>query len=161
MPPRDASLSAALAELDNGRIFESIEQLKQIVRVDPLNASPYFYLSTLYTEMGEYTVADRYLQRAIQLDPKRGVHYYQRGVIRFRQKQWRPALQLFKQALETGAGNNEAAVWRSIGDVQEELFDRDAALQAYTQALRIQPRDARTRLALGRFYLERGERTWL
>jgi tetratricopeptide (TPR) repeat protein len=38
-----------------------------------------------------------------------------------------------------------------------ELFDRDAALQAYTQSLRLQPGDPRTRLALGRFYQERGE----
>src|SRR5262249_48851884 len=44
-----------------------------------------------------------------------------------------------------------------IGDVQLDLFDRDAALQAYTEALRIQPQDARTRLALGRFYLDKGE----
>jgi tetratricopeptide (TPR) repeat protein len=57
--------------------------------------------------------------------------------------------------LEFGAGNTEAAVWRSIGDAQGELFDRDAALQAYETALRIQPQDVATRLALGRFYLER------
>src|SRR5262249_23458740 len=48
-------------------------------------------------------------------------------------------------------------VWKSIGDVKLELFDRDAALQAYTEALRLQPRDAQTRLALGQFYLGRGQ----
>jgi len=91
------------------------------------------------------------------MNPGQGVHYHQLGLIRYRQKQWRPALGFFKQALEFGVGNNQAAVWRSIGDVQVELFDRDAALQAYETALGIQPQDAKTLFTLGRFYLERSE----
>src|SRR5262249_10974415 len=124
---------------------------------NPGDGTSYFYLSTLYTQMREYAVAERYLQRAMQINPKQGAHYYQLGLIRYRQKQWVAALDLFKQALELGSGSNDARVWRSIGDVQLDLFNRDAALQAYTQALRLQPRDAQTRLALGRFYLDRGE----
>jgi tetratricopeptide (TPR) repeat protein len=151
------SLSSALEELNKGRVLESIEQFKQIIRSDPANEPAYYYLSTLYTELKEYDVAERYLQRAIDVNPRQGTHYHQLGVIRFRQKQWRAALGFFKQALELGAGKNEAAVWRSIGDVQVELFDREAALQAYETALRIQPQDAHTRFALGRFYLERNE----
>src|SRR5215831_2147145 len=157
MPSPDASISSALAELNKGRVLESIEQFKKILRSDPANDRAYFYLSTLYTEMNELEVAERYVRRAMDVNPGQGVHLHQLGLIRFRQKQWRPALMFFKQALEAGVGNNEAAVWRSIGDVQVELFDRDAALQAYETALRIQPQDARTRLALGRFNLERSE----
>jgi len=157
MPSRDPSLSAALADLNKGHVLESIQQLKQIVRSDPNNGSAWFYLSALYTEMKEYAFAERYLQRAIQVGPKQGEHYFQLGIIRYRQSQWRPALELFEQALAIGSRRNEASVWRSIGDVQLELFDREAALHAYTEALRIQPDDARTRLALGRFYLQRGE----
>jgi Tfp pilus assembly protein PilF len=147
----------ALAELEKGHVLESIQKLKEIVRTDPQNESAYFYLSTLYTRMNEYALAERYIQRGIDINPKQGAYYHQFGLIRFRQKQWRPALDLFKQALDVGAGNNSAAVWKSIGDVQLELFDRDAALQAYTQALRLQPREPQTHLALGRFYLDRGE----
>jgi protein O-GlcNAc transferase len=147
----------ALAELEKGHVLESIQKLKEIVRTDPQNESAYFYLSTLYTRMNEYVLAERYIQRGIDINPKQGAYYHQFGLIRFRQKQWRPALDLFKQALDVGAGNNSAAVWKSIGDVQLELFDRDAALQAYTQALRLQPREPQTHLALGRFYLDRGE----
>jgi len=157
MPSGDASLSSALAELNKGRVLEGIERLRQVLQSDPANGPAYFYLSTLYTELRQYDVAERYLQRAMDVSPKRGVYYHQLGLIRYRQQQWRPALQFFKQALEFGAGSYEAAVWRSIGDVQVELFDREAALQAYETALRIQPNDAPTRLALGRFYLERSK----
>jgi tetratricopeptide (TPR) repeat protein len=107
--------------------------------------------------MGQYAVAERYLQRAMEINPRQGVYYHQQGLIRYRQKQWRAALELFNRALEVGSGSNEASVWRSIGDVQLELFDREAAVQAYTESLRLQPRDARTHFALGRFYLDKGE----
>jgi tetratricopeptide (TPR) repeat protein len=157
MQSHDASLSAALTELEKGRVLESIQQLKEIVRANPTDAFGYFYLSTVYTQMNEYSVAERYIKRAMEINPRQGAYSHQLGLIRYHQKQWSAALALFKQALEIGSGNNDARVWRSIGDVQLELFDRDAALQAYSEALRIQPRDAQTRLALGRFYIERGD----
>lgn len=157
MASRDAAVSSALAELEKGRVLESIEQFKEILRANPADGTSYFYLSTLYNQMNEYGVAERYLKRAMELNPKQGAHYYQLGLIRYRQKQWVAALDLFKQALELGSGNNNERVWRSIGEVQLELFDRDAALQAFSEALRLQPRDTLTHLAVGRFYLERGD----
>jgi tetratricopeptide (TPR) repeat protein len=157
MAPADTSLSAALDDLNKGRLLESIQKFRQIVRSNPANGSAWFYLSTLYTGMNQYDLAERYLRRAMEVGPKQAAHYYQLGMIRYRQNQWRPALESFQQALMMGSGQNEASVWRGIGDVQLELFDRDAALHAYMEALRIDARDARTRLALGRFYLQRGE----
>src|SRR5215831_20418167 len=140
MPSRDASVSSALAELEKGRVLESIQQFKEIIRTNPADSSSYFYLSTLYTQMNEYAIAEHYLKRAMELSPGQGAHYYQLGVIRDRQKQWAAAQDFFKQALQLGTGNNDARVWRSLGDVQLELFNRDGALQAYTEALRLQPR---------------------
>src|SRR5712675_770386 len=81
---RDSSLSAALAELDKGHILESIQQLKQIVQTNPANGPAYFYLSTLYTQMGEPAVAERYVRRAIEINPKQGEYYHQLGLIRYR-----------------------------------------------------------------------------
>jgi superkiller protein 3 len=154
---RDVSLSSALAELGAGHVLESIQQLKQVVRTDPANDSACFYLSSLYNQLNEYNVAERYIQRALDINPKQGAYYHQLGLIRYRQKQWRAALDLFKKASEIGSGNKTAAVWKSIGDAQLELFDRDAALEAYMKALQVQPHDAQTHVALGRFYLDRGE----
>src|SRR5262249_5283478 len=157
MSSRDAYLSSALQELNKGRVIESIEQLKSLLRADATNGGAYFYLSIVYTQMSELDAAERYLRRAMELGPNQASHYYQLGVIRYRQKQWRAALGFFNQALQFKPGSNEAAVWRSIGDVQVELFDRAAALEAYEKAVAVQPRDAATQFALGRFYLERSE----
>ena len=159
MPSRDSSLSAALADLNKGRIVESIQQLKQIVRGDPTNASAYFYLSTLYTQMGEHAVAERYIQRAIDINPKQGEYYHQLGLIRFAKNNGQQPWDCSNRRCKSVRERTKARVWKSIGDVELELFNRDAALEAYTQALRVQPDDAQTRLALGEFYLERGSRT--
>jgi tetratricopeptide (TPR) repeat protein len=156
MPTSDGSLANALANLNQGRVLQSISQLKEIIRSDPSNAPANFYLSTLYTQMADFDVAERYLRRAMEGGPPQAAYYHQLGLIRYRQKQWRAALTLFNQALEIGARNTAAVVWRSIGDVQLELFDRDAALQAYEAALRIAPDDAQAQLALGQLYLDRG-----
>jgi tetratricopeptide (TPR) repeat protein len=157
MAARDVSVASALSELNRGRILQGIDQFRQIIRTDPANDQAYFYLATLYTQLNEYAAAERFLQRAMELKPNEGLHYYQLGLIRYRQKQWQAALGQLQRALDLGAGNNEAAVWRAIGDVQVELFDRDAALQAYETAVRIQPRDAGTRLGAGRFYIDRSQ----
>jgi tetratricopeptide (TPR) repeat protein len=155
--PQNVSISSALAELNEGRILEAIEKFKEIIRSDPANGTAYFYLATLYTEMGEYELAERYLERSMEVNTRQDGHYYQFGVIRSKQKQWQPALAFFEQALQLGAGAYEAAAWRGIGDAQVELFDRDAAFKAYENALRVQPNDARTRLSIGRLYLERSQ----
>jgi tetratricopeptide (TPR) repeat protein len=107
--------------------------------------------------MKEFEAAERYLRRAMEVNPNRGAHYYQLGLIRFRQEQWPAALDFFNKALQLGVGNDEAVVWRSIGDTQAQLVDREAALRAYDTSLHLRPRDAATRLALGRFHLERSE----
>src|SRR5215467_13316700 len=83
----NGAISAALADLDSGRVLESILQLKRILQSDPTNGPACFYLSTIYTEMKEYDVAERLLRRAMEVNSKQGQLYYQLGLIRYRQKQ--------------------------------------------------------------------------
>ena len=59
MPSRDAAVSAALSELEKGRALESIQQFKDIIRANPADASSYFYLSTLYTQLRRVTEVAR------------------------------------------------------------------------------------------------------
>ncbi len=150
-----AELAAALAELNRGKVYEAIVTLKRIVPDDPDFGAANFYLSSLYTEMGRFDTARRYVERAIETDRKRGVYYHQLGVVHYREGRRRDALAAFEQALKLGVGGDAAAVWRDIGRVHADLLNWDEALRAYGDAARIQPKDAKTRLALGQFYLDR------
>src|SRR5262245_59490351 len=91
----DVALPAALAALNSGKILDAIDKLKQIVRKETDSGPAYYYLARIYTEMGELTSAESYLNRAITVDPKKGAYYFQLGMIRQRQKKSREALALF------------------------------------------------------------------
>jgi tetratricopeptide (TPR) repeat protein len=157
MSPRERSLPAALADLNAGKVFDAVDKLKQLAREQTESGPAYYYLARIYTEMGELDAAERYLNRAIAADPKKGVYSYQSGVIRQRQKKSSEALALFERALSLGVGADEAAVWRNIGNARAQLFEREGALEAYERSIQIEPNDARTRLALGQFLLDKDD----
>ena len=152
-----AATAAALAEINKGNLFEGVRLLKEITRREPSSAPAYFYLSSLYAGTGRYETAYRYLVTAMKANPGQGAYYHQLGIIR-RYEGCRPeALAAFQQALSAGMGKDEVTVWRHIGEVQVDLLASNEAMQAYTNALRIDPSDARAHLALGRLYLDRNE----
>jgi tetratricopeptide (TPR) repeat protein len=153
----DATVNAGLVELNKGNIFESIRIFKQIVRAEPSSPAASFYLSGIYTGMGRYGTAYGYLKTAMKDNMGQGAYYHQLGVIR-RYEGCRPeALTAFQQALKAGMGNGEAASWRQIGDLQEDLLDWDKALAPTRTSCALQPDDAGAHLALGRLYLNRND----
>ena len=155
--PSQPDTAAAFAKINEGNVFEGIRMLKEITRTDSSSASAYFYLSSLYTRMGRYDTAYRYLQVAMKVNPGQGAYHNQLGIIRRYEGCQAEALTAFQQALRAGMGKEEVSVWRQIGEVQVDLLAWDRAVEAYANALRLEPRHAGTRLALGRLYLERND----
>ena len=149
-----------LARTQQGKLLRRrFEQLKEIVRDRTFIAlPPHFYLSSLYTGMGRYVTAYRYLATAMKDNPGQGAYYHQLGVIR-RYEGCRPeALAAFQQALRAGMGKDEAAAWRHIGDVQVDLLALgQGALTRTRMRSGFDPNDAGAHLALGRLYLDRND----
>src|SRR5262245_8378324 len=152
-----AAIGAAVAELNKGNVFEGVRQLKEIVRAEPSSPAAYFYLSGIYTGLGRNATAYRYLDAAIKANPAQGIYYHQLGMIRRREGCRPEALAAFQQALQKGVGKEESTVWRRVGDAYADLLSFDKALEAYENALKIEPNDAAAHLALGNFYLDRNK----
>ena len=151
------ALTGALEELNKGKLFEGFRMLKEIVRTEPSSAPAHFYLSSLYTRMGRYLTAFRHLSTAMEANPGQGAHYHQLGVIRLFEGCRPEALTAFQQALRIGMGKDEVSVWRHIGDLQMDMLRSNEAIEAYTNALRLDSSDAGAHLALGRLYLDRND----
>lgn len=147
-------LTAALDELNKGNVFEAIRKLKLAL---PENPQANFYLSGIYTRMGRYDTAYRYLSSAIQGNPTQAAYYDQLGLIRQYEGCRPEALAAFRQALMLGMKNEEAMVWHHIGDVHVGLLEWDKAVDAFRNTLRLRPDDAGAHLALGRIYLDRND----
>lgn len=152
-----SAVTAALSEINKGNIFEGLRRLKDVVRADPSSDSANFYLSSLYTGIGRYDTAYRHLEASMKANPGRGAYYDQLGLIRRHEGCGAEALVAFQQALRAGIGKDEGTVWRHIGDLQVELLAPDSAIEAYEQALRLEPNDAASHLALGKLYLDRND----
>jgi tetratricopeptide (TPR) repeat protein len=150
-------LDSALDDLDSGRVFEAVEGLTEIVRDDATASAANFYLSIIYTDIGQLEMARDFLVRALDIDPDESKFHYQLGSILNRTGDRVAAQSAFQNAVDLGMGGDEAAPWREIGDVLVLLVEREAALEAYQSAVELQPENARNRLALGGSYLDRNE----
>jgi tetratricopeptide (TPR) repeat protein len=154
-PQETTAVTAAVAELNKGNVFEGVRQLKEIVRAESSPGPALFYLSTLYTNLGRNDIAFRLLQAAMQANPKQTAYYHQLGIIR-RWEGCRPeALAAFQQALRGGSGKDASVTWRNIGDLYVDLVELDKAVEAYRNAIESNPGDAASHLALGKLYLDR------
>jgi tetratricopeptide (TPR) repeat protein len=149
-------VTAALEELNRGNVFEAIHKLKLTLQENP-QPQAYFYLSGIYTRMGRYDAAYRYLSSALQGNPQQAAYYDQLGLIRRYEGCRLEAMAAFRHALKLGMQNEEATLWRHIGEVHVDLLELDKAIDAFRNALRLRAGDAGTHLALGRIYLDRND----
>jgi tetratricopeptide (TPR) repeat protein len=148
-------LSAVVADLNKGKVFDAVRQLKEIVRAEPSAHAAYFYLSTVYTSLGRNENAYRYLEAAMKASPGQGAYYHQLGVMRSREGCRPEALAAFQLALQAGMGNNQSQTWRHVGDLYVDLLVPDKAEGAYLNAIKFDPNDAAAHLSLGKLYLDR------
>jgi tetratricopeptide (TPR) repeat protein len=99
-------------------------------------------------DLGRLDKAAANYEESINLDQRSGnqrglaVTQIQLGTIRFYQKRYREALDIFSQALDTFTELNEpgtvAVVWHQIGMVHRETGNYDKAEEAYRQSLSIE-----------------------
>ncbi len=153
----DRPLVRALDDLNSGRVFEAVEGLTGMVQADPAASNAYFYLSVIHTEAGQLDMARGFIERALDGQPEEGKFHYQLGVILHRSDDRVAARSALRNALELGMDGDEAAAMRELGDVHVLLLEHGAALEAYRNAVELEPGDARNRLALGQYYLDQHE----
>ena len=141
---------------EGGTIYEQLKELKRTLAWGSGSADTYVQLGTIHTRMGQYDVAYRYLQKAIELEPDNASHHIKAGLILLHLRKFLEGLEEFNKALTDPSEENRAKAWRNMGHIYREQVRWDQAVQAFRQALRFQP-DSDTYLALGKIYLERNQ----
>ncbi len=147
-------LDAAMQDLDAGRIYEALANLKQVIHRQPDCTDAYFYLGTIYAGMHQYQMSTHYARKAIELDPRKGAYHNLLGAILLEDRNAQDALKELYQALTDKRIKQPEKVWTNIGYAREQLLQWDDAIRAFNSALRIRHDDVQVQVALAKAYVQ-------
>lgn len=88
-----------LEMLDNGKVNEGVEKLKEALQLFP---SYYLALERLgleHVKLGKYDTAREYLSKALEINSTGASCYYAMGVIHYQSKQWPEAVEALRRGL--------------------------------------------------------------
>ena len=142
--PSLEALHAYSLALDQGRIvvrLEAIPHLRRAIEIDPNFAMAHATLAGLYRNTGRTTEAAPLAQRAFELRDR--VSERERFFISWRyymdmQQAWDKALELSTSWAKTYP--REAFAFNSVGLANSSLGQQERAIEAYREAMRLDPR---------------------
>jgi tetratricopeptide (TPR) repeat protein len=142
-PSLDALHAYSLALSDGREVprLESIPQLKRAIELDPTFAMAHAQLSAVYANTYQSALAPAYSKRAFELRDR--VSERERFFISWRY--YRDAVQAWDKGLElarswTAAYPREAFAFNSLGAALIRFGDFDASVEAFRQAIRLDPK---------------------
>lgn len=137
--PEDFYLREAFAEFlqSTGELPAATKQWDQILELLPHDYLAWFQRGRLRSELGRFPEAEADLNQAIRLRPSLTEAWFERGNIRSRQNHWEAALADFDQARRQRPQDPMLCCARARA--LEKLKRRTEAIQAYQEALRLNP----------------------
>ena len=101
----------------------------------------------IYAKKGNYTMAVRCYDEAIQQYPFDASFYYNKGVAFNKTNRAREAVALFKKAIDLEP--NFASAWYDLANSQKQIEDLPTAEASYKQALKLAPKHMKAWFNLG------------
>lgn len=151
----------AYAFLRENKPADSLKEYTRAASMEKPSASMLEHVGQDYVLLGDWTDADKWTLRAVQMNPSEADAWYGLGRIRYSEQRFSDALPCFRKALELSP--KSVKVENNLGLTYEALNQVDAAAAAYRQAIEWQnqgPRDQQSEeplLNLGVVLLHRGE----
>jgi tetratricopeptide (TPR) repeat protein len=118
---------------------EAIEWLGKAIEVMPeaAGAGLYFLRAEACSEVGEYAQEIMDLNKAIELEPTKGIFFGHRGISYFKLGDYRAAVADFSKFIEFGPAN--AMSYNNRGVAYLKLGNRQAAIMDYKRAVDLDP----------------------
>ncbi|HON77863.1 MAG TPA: tetratricopeptide repeat protein [Spirochaetota bacterium] len=150
------NLSMALGK--EGDTVSSMEYLKRAAEADGIGKVAHranSKLGVMFTQMGDYDIAEKYLKRAIAVNPKDPVDRYNLGIVNLKQNEKEKALQQFIKAEELG--KEDSKIMENLGEAYLSLKEYDKSLNAYNKLLDVNRRDVRVLSRIAEIFYEKGD----
>lgn len=136
-------------------VLRDLRQAIQDVRRDPADADAYVRRGAAYRELNRPAQAAEDYSKAIQLGKTDGQIYLTRSKCRHMAGRSQAALQDARIALDLMPTN--PLCYHRLADIYCDLRDYDAASNAYSQGLAIDPTDAALHGCFGNMYRQQGD----
>ena len=141
-------------QIDSGHYEQAIELLKKSLQLDTTTDAR-LALGTAYVAAEKYDLAEIYLKKVIEIDPKRAGAYDQLGAVYRKIHKFKEAENMFKKALLLQSRN--AVIYNNYALLKMDLGRTEEARQNWERALELDP-DCHFALSnLSWFYFARHE----
>ena len=129
--------------LQAGELEKAASRLELAREAKPGDATLLFRLAGLNFDLQRYDVAREYVQAAISISPATWLYHYLLGLV----EQSSNRLADARTSLETAAKlqPTEAPVFNALGEVLRAQGDRQAAIAAFENAVKLAPNDVNFR----------------
>jgi len=142
-----ATIQAALAHHQSGRLPQAEALYRQVLAVEPNNVHVLHFLGVLAQQVGQHAQAVQLIGRALQLHPGYADAHNNLGNVLREQGRIEEAIAHYQQALRLKPDYSDAH--NNLGVIRQQQGQWDAAVAHYQQALRLRPNDPKTHNNLG------------
>jgi tetratricopeptide (TPR) repeat protein len=142
-------------DLDMKRISQQVDFLKKKVETEPKNLKHRIDLGYTYYLLGDYDLAIKELNQALEIDDKHYGPYYNLGLVYVQQGRLNDAMEMFQKAIEIAPRDYKAHMQKGI--VYRELKMYKEALESLGKADKLMPRSANIIYEIGRVAEVKGD----
>jgi hypothetical protein len=128
----DQLSAEAHTTFDKKQVSKSLDILSEAIDLLPEYALLYCNRARTYRLINDFDNSERDCRRAIELEPKRVLPWYQFGLLRVTQGRYEDALRYFENALEINPDSVDSL--NSKGATLIELGRREESLECYSEA---------------------------
>lgn len=145
----------AVKQHQSGDLAQAEQQVRRIVRLDPLHADALHLLGMIGHQRGESAVAIEYIGKAIAVNGRRAVYHANLGAAQQAGGDLSAAEQCFRRAIQLQPEYPEAHFNLAMTLAQTGRLEE--AIGAYRQTLAVKPDFAEAHLNLGNLYKAQGD----
>lgn len=136
----------------------AIEAYQEAAGFDPRYAAPWYSLGNVYAMLAQDQEAIAAYRRAIELNPAEAWPYHHLALVYENRQAYPPAAALYRQAIDRHRTDSDRAVsWDSLGNVYSSWGQYPQAIQAFEEAVRLNPQFALPWNSLGDVYSAVGD----
>jgi tetratricopeptide (TPR) repeat protein len=139
--PNDIQMRFHLGSAEDklGHFDAATTQFEKVLAIDPKNSAAMNYLGYSWAERGiRLEEAEKLLRKAVSLEPESGAYLDSLGWVRYKQKAPCEAAQFLTKAVQYA---QDPVIFEHLGDAQHECGQVPAALQAWSKALSMNPKN--------------------